>query len=52
MKEEQIHLIAGNPKCEIYDWTVFVSNAPFSGRVFLVFKVAGAPWAQASGTLQ
>jgi hypothetical protein len=48
MKEEQIHLVAGKPKCEIYDGTVFVNNAPFSGRVSLVLKVACSPWAQAS----
>jgi hypothetical protein len=52
MKKEQIHLFAGKPKCETYDGTVFVNNAPFSGRVPLVLKVAGTPWAQASFALQ
>ena len=51
MKEEQVPLVAGIPKCEIYDGAVFVNNAPFSGRVSLVLKVAGTPWAQASVTL-
>ena len=52
MEEEQIHFVAGIPKFEIYDGTVFANNAPFSGRVSLVLKVAGKPWAQASVALQ
>jgi hypothetical protein len=52
MKEEQIHFVAGNRKREIYDGTVFVNNAPFSGRVSLVLKVVGTPWAHASVPLQ
>jgi hypothetical protein len=45
MQQEQIHFVAGNPNCEMYDkWRV--TNQPFSISVSLVLKVACTWWAR------